>query len=93
MKSLLAGLLLSTTLLTSANAANIGVAMSNFDDNFLTILRLAMQKTVEGKSDVELQFEDAQTDIGKQLDQVNNFVAQGSMPLSSTRSMLPRRSP
>jgi inositol transport system substrate-binding protein len=36
-----------------------------------------MQKAVEGKLDVELQFEDAQTDIGKQLDQVNNFVAQG----------------
>ncbi|HEV7323285.1 MAG TPA: sugar ABC transporter substrate-binding protein [Ensifer sp.] len=77
MKSLLAGLLLSTTLMTTANAANIGVAMSNFDDNFLTILRLSMQKAVEGKSDIELQFEDAQTDIGKQLDQVNNFVAQG----------------
>jgi inositol transport system substrate-binding protein len=77
MKSLLAGLLLTSTLFSTANAANIGVAMSNFDDNFLTILRLAMQKSAEGNADINLQFEDAQTDIGKQLDQVNNFVAQG----------------
>ncbi|EJN05871.1 substrate-binding domain-containing protein, partial [Phyllobacterium sp. YR531] len=77
MKSLLAALMLSTAAVAPANAANIGVAMSNFDDNFLAVLRLAMQKSVEGKTDVSLQFEDAQTDIGKQLDQINNFVAQG----------------
>lgn len=77
MKSLLSALLLSSALFTTANAANIGVAMSSFDDNFLTILRLAMQSSAEGKPDIQLQFEDAQTDIGRQLDQVNNFVAQG----------------
>lgn len=77
MKKILATLMISAAAAVPASAANIGVAMSNFDDNFLTVLRLAMQKSVEGKSDVKLQFEDAQTDIGKQLDQINNFVAQG----------------
>lgn len=79
MKIILAGLLASATLFSfaSANAANIGVAMSNFDDNFLTVLRLSMQKTAEGQPDVQLQFEDARTDIGRQLDQINNFVARG----------------
>ncbi len=52
MKTLLAALLLSTAAIAPVHAANIGVAMSNFDGNWLTVLRLAMQKSVEGKADV-----------------------------------------
>lgn len=53
----------------------IAVSMAHFDDNFLTILRTAMG--VEAKAqDVDIQFEDAQGDIGKQLSQIQNFVAQ-----------------
>ena len=53
----------------------IAVSMAHFDDNFLTILRTAMG--VEAKAqNVDIQFEDAQGDIGKQLSQIQNFVAQ-----------------
>jgi inositol transport system substrate-binding protein len=55
----------------------IGVAMANFDDNFLTKLREAMAAEAEARQDVQIQFEDAQTDIGRQINQVQNFIAQG----------------
>ena len=55
----------------------IGVTMASFDDNFLTTLRQAMGKEAEARGDVQIQFEDAQADIGRQLNQVQNFIAQG----------------
>ncbi|MPZ12055.1 MAG: substrate-binding domain-containing protein [Kiloniellaceae bacterium] len=62
---------------TSAMAETIGVTMSRFDDNFLTVLRNGMQDYVGGLSGVELQIEDAQNDVGKQLNQIQNFIASG----------------
>ncbi len=71
---LLAGV--ATALMTApAMATTIGVTMASFDDNFLTTLRQAMGKEAQAKG-VQIQFEDAQTDIGRQLSQVQNFVAQ-----------------
>ena len=61
---------------TPALAAKIGVTMSAFDDNFLTVLRNGMGKYAESQKDVSLQFEDAQGDVGKQLNQIQNFIAQ-----------------
>ena len=58
-------------------AQNVGVSMALFDDNFLTVLRNGMvdyAKTLDG---VNLQVEDAQNDVAKQLDQIKNFVASG----------------
>lgn len=75
-----------TTLLTAglaallagpAQAATIGITMQSFDDNFQTLLRnglAARAATVEG---VEVQFEDSQRDVGKQLSQVDNFIVSG----------------
>ncbi|MES2435778.1 MAG: sugar ABC transporter substrate-binding protein [Pseudomonadota bacterium] len=61
---------------TSAMADGIGVSMAKFDDNFLTVLRNGMD--AKGKElGVDLQIEDAQNDVAKQLDQINNFVASG----------------
>ena len=60
-----------------ARATDIGVAMALFDDNFLTNIREAMSAHAATMEDVNLQFEDAQADIGKQINQVQNFVAQG----------------
>ena len=61
---------------TSAMAEGIGVSMALFDDNFLTVLRNGMD--AKGKElGVELQMEDAQNDVAKQLDQINNFIASG----------------
>ena len=54
----------------------IAVSMAHFDDNFLTILRNAMSAEATKMGDVDLQFEDAQGDIGKQLSQIQNFVAE-----------------
>ena len=60
---------------STAWAAKIGVSMSQFDDNFLTVLRGGMQKHAESLGDVQLQFEDAQKDVGRQLNQMQNFIS------------------
>lgn len=65
------------TLPAMADAAEIGVSMALFDDNFLTVLRNGMQDYAASKEDVNLQVEDAQNDVSKQLSQIQNFVAQG----------------
>ena len=69
-------LLVLSLSITPALAAKIGVTMSAFDDNFLTVLRNGMGKYAESQKDVSLQFEDAQGDVGKQLNQIQNFIAQ-----------------
>lgn len=61
----------------TAHAENIGVSMALFDDNFLTVLRNGMQDYANGLDGVTLQIEDAQNDVGKQLNQIQNFVASG----------------
>jgi inositol transport system substrate-binding protein len=62
----------------SHEPAVIGVSMAHFDDNWLTLLRTAMAEHAKGFPDFDLQFADAQGDIGRQLSQVQNFVAQGA---------------
>ena len=61
----------------AARATDVGVTMALFDDNFLTNIREAMGAHAETMEDVSLQFEDAQADIGRQINQVQNFIAQG----------------
>ena len=56
----------------------IGVTMAHFDDNFLTILRTAMTEHAATFPDVDLQFADAQGDVGRQLSQIQNFTAQNA---------------
>jgi inositol transport system substrate-binding protein len=56
----------------------IGVSMAHFDDNWLTILRTAMSDYAPEFPDFVLQFNDAQGDVGRQLSQIQNFVAQGA---------------
>jgi len=62
---------------TTASAETIGVSMALFDDNFLTVLRNGMTDYANEQDGVTLQIEDAQNDVGKQLSQVQNFVASG----------------
>lgn len=59
----------------AAHAATLGVSMALFDDNFLTEVRASMQARAR-QLNVPIQFEDAQNDIGRQLNQIENFVAQ-----------------
>ena len=49
--------------------------MALFDDNFLTVVRGNMKARAE-QLKAAVQFEDAQNDIGRQLNQVENFIAQ-----------------
>ena len=74
--STLVGAMLAGTLLTgSATAANIGVSMAQFDDNFLTVLRNGMIDYAKTLNGVNLQVEDGGNDVNKQLSEVQNFVA------------------
>ncbi len=61
---------------TTAMAENVGVSMAKFDDNFLTVLRNGIQKYADDQGH-SVQIEDAQDDVAKQLDQINNFIASG----------------
>jgi inositol transport system substrate-binding protein len=62
----------------SHEQAVIGVSMAHFDDNWLTLLRTAMAEHAKQFPGIDLQFADAQGDIGRQLSQVQNFLAQGA---------------
>ncbi|WP_424990959.1 sugar ABC transporter substrate-binding protein [Fluviibacterium sp. S390] len=62
---------------TSAWAQDVGVSMALFDDNFLTVLRNGIQEMADGMDGVDVQIEDAQNDVARQLDQINNFIASG----------------
>jgi inositol transport system substrate-binding protein len=61
---------------TTALADGIGVSMAAFDDNFLTVLRNGIQTQADAAG-LSVQIEDAQNDVAKQLDQINNFIASG----------------
>ncbi|HXH03655.1 MAG TPA: sugar ABC transporter substrate-binding protein [Candidatus Competibacteraceae bacterium] len=77
MKRLVMALAASAIMMTSAVAAeiNIGVSMAYFDDLFLTKVREAMAAQAK-ELGVQIHFEDAQGDIGKQLNHIQNFTAQ-----------------
>jgi len=59
----------------ATHAATLGVSMALFDDNFLTAVRASMKERAQ-QLNVPIQFEDAQNDIGRQLNQIQNFIAQ-----------------
>lgn len=60
----------------TAHAEKIGVAMSLFDDNYLTVLRHNIQSHADALG-VQVQMEDALGDIARQQSQIENFVASG----------------
>src|SRR5262245_14067181 len=60
---------------TSPARRVVGVSMAHFDDNFLTLLRTAMADYAKTFPEFVLQFADAEGDVGRQLSQVQNFVA------------------
>ncbi len=68
---------ISSHMSTTAMAETIGVRMALFDDNFLTVLRNGIEEMAAEMDCVDVQIEDAQNDVAKQLDQINNFVASG----------------
>jgi inositol transport system substrate-binding protein len=76
MKKTLVAATLASLLGTTAMAENVGVSMALFDDNFLTVLRNGIQAYADAQGH-DVQIEDAQNDVAKQLDQINNFIASG----------------
>ena len=61
----------------AAGTLDIGVSMSRAEHQFLVKVTDAMQKEAKALGNVNLQIEDAQGDVARQLSQVQNFVAQG----------------
>lgn len=79
MKKTILAASLATAVLTQAPAASaltIGYATHHFDDKFSTILRNGSQAYAESLGHEMIQV-DAQLDVGRQLDQVRNFIANG----------------
>ena len=77
MKSICAAAVLAVLMAGTALAETIGVSMQSFDNNFQTLLRQGLDARAAEVSGVNLQIEDAQTDISKQRSQVDNFIASG----------------
>ncbi|PSJ21622.1 rhizopine-binding protein [Halomonas sp. ND22Bw] len=75
MKRLFLGTALFAACSSSAMAATIGASVAWFDDNFLTTMRNAMQAGAEAQGH-DIQFLDAQGDIGRQLSQIQTLAAQ-----------------
>ncbi|KPX10633.1 Sugar ABC transporter periplasmic sugar-binding protein [Pseudomonas syringae pv. coryli] len=81
MKTKIALTSLAMALMLGSGAAladiKIGVAMSQFDDTWLTYLRDDMNakaKVMSTTEKVDLQFVDARADVNKQLDQVKDLI-------------------
>jgi ABC-type sugar transport system substrate-binding protein len=77
MKKAIIAALFTVAMAGTSHAQNIGVSMALFDDNFLTVLRNGMQSHAKTLDGVKLQVEDAQNDVGRQLNQIQNFIASG----------------
>ncbi|MFT3689644.1 substrate-binding domain-containing protein [Paenirhodobacter sp.] len=76
MKRILTATAFCALMAGAAQAEKIGVAMSLFDDNYLTVLRHNIQRHADALG-IEVQMEDAQGDIARQQSQIENFVAAG----------------
>ena len=76
-KTLISASLATLLASATANAETVGIAFATFDDNFHTVMRTKIQERADRLEGVDVQFEDAQNDLGKQMDQVNNFIASG----------------
>jgi inositol transport system substrate-binding protein len=76
MKKLFIAAAVSATLLSplAAHAQKIGLAMAELD-TFLTILKNGVVDAGK-KAGATVQVEDAQADVGKQLSQIQNLIAQ-----------------
>ncbi|MDT0176524.1 sugar ABC transporter substrate-binding protein [Enterobacter sp. BRE11] len=60
----------------TVSAEKIAVSMAYFDQNFLTIIRQSIDKEAKIRG-LDVQFEDARGDVGRQTDQVQSFISSG----------------
>ncbi|WP_339503185.1 sugar ABC transporter substrate-binding protein [Pseudomonas silesiensis] len=72
--------LLSATLLLvfsqwAAASYRVGVSIARVDDNFMTYVRSGLEEAAK-KDNIQIQFEDAQGDVVRQINQVQGFLNQ-----------------
>ncbi|MDE3820103.1 substrate-binding domain-containing protein [Sinorhizobium meliloti] len=89
MKTSFVAAVLTALMAGTASAETIGVSMQSFDNNFQTLLREGLDARASKVSGVNLQIEDAQTDISKQRSQMDNFIASGVDAIIMTTSAAP----
>ena len=77
MKKLVLGAFAAMLMTGTAQAEKIGVSIALLEHNFLAVMAKGMTDYAAKTPGLELQVEDAQNDVAKQLDQVNNFIASG----------------
>jgi inositol transport system substrate-binding protein len=77
MKKLVLGAFAAMLMTGTAHAEKIGVSIALLEHNFLAVMAKGMTDYAAKTPGLELQLEDAQNDVAKQLDQVNNFIASG----------------
>ena len=82
LKTVLLGTALGAIALPALAETRIGITMTSFDNPHLTVLLNAMQDEAAKQEGVELVLEDAQLDVARQLNQVQNFAANGLDRLS-----------
>lgn len=70
----LCSLLLSVSV--SARTFTVGVALANFDLNFVSILRTQMEQELK-KNQLDSQFVDAKGDVALQMQQIDDLINQG----------------
>ncbi|MEX5596299.1 sugar ABC transporter substrate-binding protein [Pseudomonas orientalis] len=73
--SLIVATLLLLLSQSSFAAYRIGVSIARVDDNFITYVRTGLEAAAT-QQDVQIQFEDAQGDVVRQLNQVEGFLNQ-----------------
>lgn len=72
-----AALILGATSGAALAETRVAVSMTAFDNPFLTIIRNGITAEAEKLGEVDVTFEDAQLDVARQLNQVQNFIADG----------------
>ena len=77
MKKLIVGAFAVMLMAGTAQAEKIGVSIALLEHNFLAVMAKGMTDYAATVPGLELQIEDGQNDVAKQLDQVNNFIASG----------------
>ncbi|ANI28631.1 sugar ABC transporter substrate-binding protein [Yersinia entomophaga] len=60
----------------------IGVTIYKYDDNFMSVVRKAIEKEAKGSPDVTLLMNDSQNDQSKQNDQIDVLLAKGVKALA-----------
>ncbi len=73
-------LIMVCALPAAAETYKVGVAIYQFDDNFMTLYRNELEsyfKTMNGENTYELTIVDGKNDMAEQSNQIDNFITQG----------------